>query len=126
MRGAKWVDLQARGPRSALAVEHRRLIRRADPLAAARWQRRRSPAATELTFLYSGDANGVCHHLGTDYERAPFLNPMLAGRLQAGRSLLPSPHALPFLNPTLAGRLQAGRSLLPSLHALHRALFLLS
>lgn len=73
----------------ALAVEHMRQVRGAktgaDPLAAARWQRRHSPAATELLFLHSGDANGVCHHLGTDYKRGPFVNPVLAGRLQVRR-----------------------------------------
>ena len=74
-------------PRSAPAVEARRHVRAADPLAAARFQRRHAPAATELLFLHAGDANGLCHHLGTDYSRAPFVNPVLAGRLQV-RALL--------------------------------------
>ena len=69
-----------------MAVEQVRQVRGAktgaDPLVAARWQRRHSSAATELLFLHSGDANGVCHHLGTDYKRGPFVNPMLSGRLQ--------------------------------------------
>ena len=51
--------------------------------AAARFRRRQPPAATELLYISDGDGNGVCRHLGTGYGRHSWVNPVLAGRVQA-------------------------------------------
>lgn len=51
--------------------------------AAARFRRRQPPAATELLYVSDGDGNGVCRHLGTGYGRHSWVNPMLAGHVQA-------------------------------------------
>ena len=51
--------------------------------AAARFRRRQPPAATELLYVSDGDGNGVCRHLGTGYGRHSWVNPVLAGRVQA-------------------------------------------
>jgi hypothetical protein len=44
-------------------------------------QLRRAPGCTELLYLYDGDRNGVCWHLGTACGTQPWVNPVLAGRL---------------------------------------------
>ena len=36
----------------------------------------------DLTYLYCGDRNGVCHWLGTAGGTQEWVNPMLAGRLE--------------------------------------------
>ena len=59
-------------------------------------QLRRSPegCTAELLYMYDGDKNGVCWHLGTGGGSQPWVNPVIAGRLQVrvsvgggGRSL---------------------------------------
>ena len=57
--------------------------------AAARFRRRQPPAATELLYVSDGDGNGVCRHLGTGYGRHSWVNPMLAGHVQARASSIP-------------------------------------
>ncbi len=48
---------------------------------------RRAPGcAAELLYMFDGDKNGVCWHLGTNGGTQPWVNPVLAGRLQV-RSL---------------------------------------
>ena len=51
--------------------------------AAARFRRRQPPAATELLYVSNGDGNGICRHLGTGYGRHSWVNPVLAGHVQA-------------------------------------------
>ncbi len=72
------------GPHSAIAVESKRHVRStcANAAAGARFQRRLSPAATELMYMFDGDHNGVCHYLGTKYGQQEFVNPALSGLLQ--------------------------------------------
>lgn len=53
-----------------------------DAAAGARFQRRLPPSATELVYMFDGDHNGVCHHLGTRYGQQEFVNPALSGMLQ--------------------------------------------
>ena len=70
------------------AVEARRHVRGLGLLgspaaAAARFRRRQPPAATELLYVSDGDGNGVCRHLGTGCGRHSWVNPMLAGHVQA-------------------------------------------
>ena len=78
--------LQMHAPkRAAIAVESKRHVRGmagVDSLAAARFQRRLSPAATPLMYMCDGDHNGVCHYIGTAYGQQKFVNPALSGRLQ--------------------------------------------
>lgn len=45
-------------------------------------QVRRAPGCTELLHMFDGDHNGVCWHLGTAGCTQPWVNPVLAGRLQ--------------------------------------------
>lgn len=47
-------------------------------------QMRRAPGCTELIYMFDGDRNGVCWHLGTCGGTQPWVNPVLAGRLQVG------------------------------------------
>ena len=71
--------------RAAIAVESKRHVRgtrAADSVAAARFQRRLSPAATPLMYMCNGDHNGACHHIGTAYGQQKFVNPALSGQLQ--------------------------------------------
>lgn len=92
MQDVKMADVgllvpQLPGPlRAAIAVESKRHVRGtvgADPLAAVRFQRRLSPAATPLMYMCNGDHNGVCHYIGTAYGQQKFVNPALSGHLQA-------------------------------------------
>jgi len=45
---------------------------------------RRAPGCNELIYMFDGDKNGVCWHLGTAGGTQPWVNPVLAGRLQVG------------------------------------------
>ena len=47
-------------------------------------QLRRAPGCTELIYMYDGDKNGVCWHLGTSGGTQPWVNPVLGGQLQVG------------------------------------------
>ncbi len=91
MQGVKVADIclilpQMPPPfRAAIAVESKRHVRGtggADSVAAARFQRRLSPAATPLMYMCNGDNNGVCHYIGTAYGQQKFVNPALSGHLQ--------------------------------------------
>jgi hypothetical protein len=84
------LDLQG-GLRLAIAVESKRHVRStcADAAARTRFQRRLSPAATELLYMFNGDNNGVCHYLGTSYGQQEFVNPALSGMLQVVLSSWP-------------------------------------
>ncbi|CAL8466648.1 g6184 [Coccomyxa elongata] len=75
--------------RAAIAVESKRHVRGtggADSVAAARFQRRLSPAATPLMYMCNGDNNGVCYYIGTAYGQQKFVNPALSGHLQVTAS----------------------------------------
>ncbi len=52
-------------------------------------QMRRAPGCTELIYMFDGDRNGVCWHLGTCGGTQPWVNPVLAGILQVGWQLCP-------------------------------------
>lgn len=84
--------------RAAIAVESKRHVRGmagVDSLAAARFQRRLSPAATPLMYMCNGDHNGVCHYIGTAYGQQKFVNPALSGSLQVRCSALTGSCNLP-------------------------------
>jgi hypothetical protein len=49
---------------------------------------RRAPGCTELIYMFDGDKNGVCWHLGTSGGTQPWVNPVLGGQLQVGKDLL--------------------------------------
>merc|ERR1719387_2086785 len=44
------------------------------------------PCAKELSFVTDGDSNGVCYFLGTDRNRADFVNPQLTSRVTVSTS----------------------------------------
>ena len=47
-------------------------------------QMRRAPGCIELIYMFDGDKNGVCWHLGTRGGTQPWVNPVLGGQLQVG------------------------------------------
>jgi len=71
--------------RAAVSVRADRLVRELTPTeaaASARFQRRRSPqGCTQLIYMYDGDHNGVCRHIGTRYGSQKWINPVVAGLL---------------------------------------------
>ncbi|KAL4459024.1 hypothetical protein ABPG75_013889 [Micractinium tetrahymenae] len=67
-------------------ARHVRALTHSERLASSRFQMRRAPGCTELIYMYDGDKNGVCWHLGTCGGSQPWVNPVLAGRLQVRAS----------------------------------------
>ncbi len=71
--------------RAAVSVRADRLVSELTPMeaaASARFQRRRSPqGCTQLIYMYDGDHNGVCWHIGTRYGAQKWINPVVAGLL---------------------------------------------
>ena len=76
--GTGGMDAEASGsqPRSSSSVP-------ADTGARLRLMPRSLAPAVHLSYLHDGDQNGVCHFLGTNGGSQEWINPMLAGRLQA-------------------------------------------
>ncbi|KAL4859062.1 BTB/POZ domain-containing protein [Chlorella vulgaris] len=74
-------QLAQRGAISMQDKRHVRALTASERLASSRFQLRRAPGCTELLYLYDGDRNGVCWHLGTACGTQPWVNPVLAGRL---------------------------------------------
>jgi hypothetical protein len=71
--------------RAAASIRADRLVSELTPTeaaASARFQRRRSPqGCTQLIYMYDGDHNGVCWHIGTRYGAQKWINPVVAGLL---------------------------------------------
>ncbi|KAL4421040.1 hypothetical protein ABPG77_007515 [Micractinium sp. CCAP 211/92] len=67
-------------------ARHVRALTHSERLASSRFQMRRAPGCTELIYMFDGDRNGVCWHLGTCGGTQPWVNPVLAGRLQVRAS----------------------------------------
>lgn len=71
--------------RAAVSVRADRLVSELTPIEAAtsaRFQRRGSPhGCTQLIYMYDGDHNGVCWHIGTRYGTQKWINPVVAGLL---------------------------------------------
>jgi hypothetical protein len=76
--------------RAAVSVRADRLVNELTPTeaaASARFQRRRSPqGCTQLIYMYDGDHNGVCWHIGTRYGSQKWINPVVAGLLSVRAS----------------------------------------
>lgn len=76
--------------RAAVSVRADRLVSELTPTeaaASARFQRRRSPqGCTQLIYMYDGDHNGVCWHMGTRYGSQKWINPVVAGLLSVKAS----------------------------------------
>eukprot|EP00884_Botryococcus_braunii_P002666 jgi/Botrbrau1/123/Bobra.0022s0109.1 len=67
-----------------LSVEAKRHVRAAEldkSDAAVRFQRRVLPSCTELMYGWDGDCNGVIYHIGCNFGKSAWVNPVLAGRL---------------------------------------------
>ena len=71
-----------RGPISVQGKRHVRALTASEQLASSRFRLRRAPGCAELIYMYDGDKNGVCWHLGSRGGSQPWVNPVLAGRLQ--------------------------------------------
>ncbi|KAK9794943.1 hypothetical protein WJX73_004115 [Symbiochloris irregularis] len=56
------------------------------PAVLRRQRRRDLGQAHELTYLFDGDHEGVCHHLGADCGARQWVNPVLTKRLQVRAS----------------------------------------
>ena len=75
--------------RAAVSVRADRLVRELSPTEAAtsaRFQRRSPHGCTQLIYLYDGDYNGVCRHIGTRYGTQKWMNPVVAGLLEVRAS----------------------------------------
>lgn len=75
-----------RGPISVQGKRHVRALTASEQLASSRFRLRRAPGCAELIYMYDGDKNGVCWHLGSRGGSQPWVNPVLAGRLQVRAS----------------------------------------
>lgn len=72
-----------------LSVEAKRHVRAAEKTesdAAVRFQRRLVPSCTELMYGWDGDCNGLIHHIGCNFGKSAWVNPVLAGRLSVSAS----------------------------------------
>lgn len=70
--------------RAAASVRADRLVHELTPseaVASTRFQRRAPHGCTQLIYMYDGDHNGVCWHVGTRYGSQKWVNPAVAGLL---------------------------------------------
>jgi hypothetical protein len=75
-----------RGVTSMRADRELRALTPAQAAAAARFHRRHPPGCRELLYMYDGDHNGVCRHLGTVGGTQQWVNPVASGRLRVWAS----------------------------------------
>lgn len=71
---------------SFYSVENRRIVKTGDARTSARFQRRKMPFCKELMYVFDGDQNGVIWFIATQHGSQPWVNPVLARRVEVKAS----------------------------------------